>query len=125
MANKPKKTSTVNNPTIKYAAVSIDGEEYRLAYNFRSIRAAEQLTGVNLLQGLNNLTELNAAQFHGLLFAAMLPAQPDITLEQVDSLIRLDTIAVLEIGVAEAYMNSMPKPKSVDSESPQQPTEAA
>jgi hypothetical protein len=125
MATKSKQKPTADNPTIKYATVTIDGEQYKLAYNFRSIRTAEQLTGVNLLQGLSNLTGLNAAQFHGLLYAAMLPAQPEITLEQVDDLIRLDTMATLEIGIADAYMNSMPKAQPEDGENPKQPTEAA
>jgi hypothetical protein len=120
MANKKK--SAAPNPTVKYAKIAIDEETYSLAFDFNAIAVAEEVSGVNLMKALSNLNDLSASQFRGLLYAALIKAQPEIAIEEVGQLINLTTMAPLQLALAEAYINSMPEPKA---ENPQQPVEAA
>ena len=121
---KPKTVSkAASNPTIKYAKVMVDGEIYALAFSFNSIAVAEESANVNLLKALGSLKDLTALQFRGLLYAALVDAQPDTTIESAGSLIRLDTMGLLQDKLAEAYINSMPQSKPESN--PQKPVEAA
>lgn len=115
-----KKKAPVN-PTLKYSTLEVDGETYSLAFSFNSIAVAEREAGSNLLLGLRSLESLNAAQLRGLLFAAMSPAQPDITLDQAGALVRLDTLPAIELALAQAYLHSMPERKQQDPTVPVEP----
>jgi hypothetical protein len=105
---------TIKDPTIKFSTLTIDEQDYKLAYSFNSIAEAEAVTKTNLLNGLETLTNLNASNLRGLLWAAMLIAQPKTTLEDAGTLIRLDTIGPVTLALAEAYNLSLPEKKSVD-----------
>ena len=117
--------TAADNPTVKYAHVSVDGETYKLIYNYAAIAAAERLAGCNLLMGLENLMSLSASQFLGLLYAAMSKAQPKLTMDDVAELIRLDTMGMLQEALAEAYMNSLPAKKDTDNANPPGPVTPA
>lgn len=117
MRTRRSVSSTIADPIIKFAQLAIDGQTYQLAYSFNSIAVAEQVGGFNLLAGLENLKELTAGQLRGLLYAALILAQPDVTIEQAASLIRLDTLTAVTAALVEAYSLSMP-------ETPANPTAA-
>jgi hypothetical protein len=112
---------TPADPTVKFATVEIDGKTYSLAYDFNAIATAESVTGINLFKALSTLTDLTATQFRGLVYAGLLKAHPEITLEQAGSIIRFDTMVPLQEKLAEAYKNSMPEKK----ENPPMPVEPA
>ena len=102
---------TPANPTVKYAKLKIEGDEYRLAYDFNAIAQAEAIAGCNLLQGVRNLSSLSAEQLRGLLFAALSKAHPKITLLAAGEMVRLDTVRPITEALAEAYMLSLPEKK--------------
>lgn len=106
----PKKSvaGTKDDPTIKFATLALDGQEYSLCYSFNAIALAEKTAGCNLLSGLQTLTDLSAMQLRGLLFAALTVAQPELTINDVAKLIRLDTIGPITMAIAQAYTLSMP-----------------
>jgi hypothetical protein len=108
------------DPTILFATLMVDGKEYKLAYSFNAIAAAERTAGCNLLTGLESLSDLTAQQLRGLLFAALSIAHPTVkegekerllTVEDAGQMIRLDTIAPITTSLAEAYRLSMPEKK--------------
>jgi hypothetical protein len=93
---------TVADPTIEFAELKLNGKIYRLSYSFNSIAEAEHVAGCNLLAGLESLLDLTALQ------AAMSVADPEVTIEQAGSLVRLDTIEPITEALAKAYRVSMP-----------------
>ncbi len=124
MPTKKKAVKPAPNPTVKYAKLTLDGETYySLCFSFNAIAIAEQEAGVNLLKALDNLEDLSAAQFRGLLYAALTKAHPDMTLDDAGELVRLDTIPVISRALGQAYLNSLPERKQ--DENPPEPSEAA
>ena len=112
--SKPRSVAgTINDPTIKFADLTIDDQHFKLGYSFNSIALAEAETGTNLLSGLQSLTDLNAIQLRGLLYAALMIAHPDMTPDDAGALIRLDTLADCTMALASAYQLSLPEKKSV------------
>ncbi len=102
-------TGTTSDPNIQFSELVIDGKKLKLAYSFRGIRLAERASGVNLLNGLKNLNEVTGEQLAGLLWAALLVDNPKCKFEDVDDLIRLDTIAAISNALVDAYILSFPK----------------
>lgn len=117
--------STANDPTLRFAKIEINGNTYKLAFSFNAIALAEAHSGANLLEGLENLTSLSAAQFRGLLYAALSVAHPKMTLAEVGNLVDFETMGRLKDGLAEAYMLSMPDRKADEKENPPLPAEPA
>ena len=112
MARRPTVAGTAADPTIEFAKLKVDGKEYRLVYDFNAIAEAEDICGCNLLQGMFRMGgEWSAKQIRGLLYAALRIAQPEITLEQVGDLVRLDTLVSIPTALIEAYNLSMPEAK--------------
>lgn len=111
MAKRKNVSGTAADPVVQFSKLEIDGETYRLAYSFNAIAIAENLAGCNLLSGLENLTDLTALQLRGLLYAALIVADPTATIGLAASLVRLDTIGIVTGALAEAYVLSMPAKK--------------
>ena len=103
MSKKVKPASTELAQS-KYAAMTIDGEHYKLAWDFNHICRAEQEAGnhVNLLAATFRLSRITSAELRAMLFGFLLQFQPKITFAEVGALIRLDTMAVIlkTLGVA-------------------------
>ena len=114
--NSIAKTSI--DPTIQFSTLTIDGTDYKLAYSFNSIAIAEHEAKTNLLEGLLNLSSLNASQLRGLLYGSMLLAQPKTSIHEAGSLIRLDTIGPVTQAIAEAYSLSLPPSKKNETDLP-------
>lgn len=102
---------TAADPTIRFSKLEIEGAMYSLAYDYNAIAVAENVAGVNLLEGLRNLENLNAQQLRGLLYAALLIAHPRMTIEEAGSLIRLNTLLPISEAIAQAYVYSLPEKK--------------
>lgn len=119
MAKRNTVSGTTIDPTIEFAKLVVDENEYRMCYSFNSIALAEAHAGCNLLRGLESLTDLSAVQLRGLLYAALTVAHPEITIDDAGKMIRLDTIGPITEALAEAYTLSMPqnKKKSQQAES--------
>jgi hypothetical protein len=100
---------TPANPLVQFATLEIDGERFKLAFDFNAIALAESEAGCNLLEGLQNLAGMNAMQLRGLLFAALRKAQPKTTIQAAGALIRLDTLGPITFALCEAYELSMKK----------------
>jgi len=111
MARLKTVAGTSADPTIQFATLKVGEESYPLAYSFNSIAEAEHVAGCNLLGGLENLGELSALQFRGLLYAAMKVANPKVTIEQAGELIGFGSTGVIASALAEAYRLSMPVKK--------------
>jgi hypothetical protein len=62
------------------------------------------------MQGIVGMTMggLTASQFRGLFFAALLPAQPDMTIADAGDLITLSNSPAIKDAIIEAYAASMP-----------------
>lgn len=103
----------------QYAALEIDGQSYKLAYDFNAIAEAEEAAGCNLLHGISAtlLNTMTAAQLRGLLYASLRRAQPNMTIAGAGSMIRLDTMPTIIEKISEAFALSMPRKK-------ENPTEA-
>jgi hypothetical protein len=109
---------TASDPTIQFASLEIDGKTYRLTYDFNAIAQAEAASGCNLLQGVAGflLNTATAAQYRGLLYAALLKAHPKMSIDQAGNLVRIDTMPDIRRALAEAYNLSMPEKKRMDIE---------
>lgn len=96
---------------MKYSTLKIDGEEYRLGYDFNELCEAEGLTGCNLLAGMQGLadTGVTASQLRGMLFAALRACpydgmpEPVALLKKCGGLIRADTIGPIMVALGESY----------------------
>lgn len=115
---KKSVAGTPADPTVKFAKMALDGREWLFSFDFNAIAIAEAHTATNLFRALSHLGDLSAAQFRGLLYAALLKAHPELTVEQAGSLIRIDTMGPLQETLAEAYILSLPEQKK---ENPPQP----
>lgn len=100
---------------IEPVELTIDGQVYRLIYDFGVIRRAEGLINsslspgepkVNLLAGIH-LQDLDARQLHGLFFAATRRHHPKLDLDDVDKLIRWDTDSLIVNALFAAYAQAM------------------
>jgi hypothetical protein len=108
MSKKKTVANTVVDPTIRFATIELGEESFKLAYSFNSIAECEAKTGVNLLEGLNDLNNINAAMLRGLLWSAMIVAQPDTTIEDAGNLITFKNKQTIYNGIVNAYLLSMP-----------------
>jgi hypothetical protein len=95
------------------AKLEIDGRKYELVYDYNAIAEAEIETGngVNLLHGIAAfmLRTMSALQLRGLLYAALKPRQPEITMQQTGALIRIDTMQAISAAINEAWGLAMPE----------------
>jgi hypothetical protein len=114
-AKKHSVAHSVVSPLRKFSEVVIDGVTYRLAFSFGTIALVElQTPGLNLLQGLETLVNLNASTLLALFWASLLTFQDSITREMAGELIRLDTLRPISEAIAHAYNLSMPEQKKTE-----------
>ena len=80
--------------TGKQVTFMLDGDPqpYTLTYDFNMIVKAEQKAGLNLMQGTMNG---GAGLIRGLLFAFLLKAHPNVTIEEAGDLLSKDTGRVM------------------------------
>ena len=95
------------------AVLKIDGEEYRLRYDFNEIADAETVCGCNLLAPMEDISlqSASANSLRGLLYAMVracpydkMPARPDVLLREVGDLVRIDTLMPIRQAIGEAIL---------------------
>lgn len=95
------------------ATLEIEGQKYSLVYDYNAIAEAEAVCGgqVNLLHGISALflNTMSALQLRGILYAALKPLQPDITLAEAGALIKINTMPAIMTAIGEAWALSMPE----------------
>ena len=105
-----KVANTVNDPTIPFVTLKLKGKEWHLIYSFNALAVAEKATGLNMFQGLN-LESLNIIQLRAMLWASLLKAHPELTLEDAGDLLSGPVDCNLALSaIGEAWTASMPKP---------------
>ena len=106
MATRKLAAGRADNPTVRYVDLTIGEETFKLIFDFNSIATAEQVAKVNLLQAIE-FKGMNAQQYRGLLYAALLKRHPGITLPEVGDLITLERMPAITDALLEAWKRSM------------------
>lgn len=104
---KPSMMDPADDPTVRYTPLELNGVTYRLAFDFNALARAEAVAGINLLQGLN-LTIANAQQFRAVLWAALLKAQPKMTIDEAGALLQPGAFEAISQALMESFTASMP-----------------
>lgn len=113
MAKKKTVAGTAADPTINFTEVEIDGNTYHLAFDFNSIATAEAATGLNLLQTFA-IGRLSASELRAVFYACAMKAHPELTLEDVGSLMRPTNLAKIIKFTVAAWTGSMPQEQDPD-----------
>jgi hypothetical protein len=98
-----------SDPTLPKVKLTINGTDLYLVYDFNAIATAEELTGLELLAGSMDLSNLNANKYRALLYASLLKFQPDITLGAVGDLIKPATMPAIVTALVHAWTGSRPE----------------
>jgi hypothetical protein len=104
------KTKTVagvvgSDPLLPKVELIAGGQTYHLAYDFNAVVVAEEATGINLLASV--VGEITARSLRGLLYASLLMAHPEITIEEVGKLIQPTNIGTIRQAVTSAWFGSV------------------
>jgi hypothetical protein len=97
------------DPLLPSVCLRVGGKDRHLCYDFNAIAQAEKLTSINLLAARVNFHDLSAGQMRGLLWAALITEDPAITLEQVGKLIHLGNMRMINLALAETWLQSVPE----------------
>jgi hypothetical protein len=101
------------NPIKKPVAIKLHGVDYTLMFDFDAVAAAEDISGRPLLTGLSpkDVTSPTISLVRAMLFASLLPTQPDTTFSEAKALVTRDNLVEIWIKVLEAWNNSNPDPE--------------
>lgn len=94
------------HPVVKFHTVELNGDLFRLAFDFNAIATAESIAGVNLLQVLD-LQGMSALQYRAMFYAALIKAHPDMTLANAGALVTLATMGRITDAMMEAWRASI------------------
>ena len=110
----PRRGATAE-PLVEYVPLEIDGKTWQLAFDFNALANAEKAAGCNLLLGLSGLLTdtWTAAQVRGLLYAALLRAHPETTVEQAGAMVIFETLGPIQDALILAYDKSLPEGKKL------------
>ena len=97
------------DPTLPDVSLILGGTTYKLCYDYNAIVLAEQATGVNLLKAI--LSEINATNLRGLLWAAMHRHSPSLSLDDVGALIRPTAIGEIHAALVATWFGSIAEPE--------------
>ncbi len=103
-------------PAVRFAVVTLDDKEYRLAFSLRGIAHAEKELGINVLSSIGN-QQLSGAHLLGQFYGCLKLAQPGITLEEADALCTLNNTPSIVDALGEAYSLSAVSPNPPQAES--------
>jgi len=104
------------DPTLPDVSLLIGGKERHLVFDFNAICVAEKVSGVNLLKAA--VSEINATNIRGLLYAALLRDDPKLTLDEVGSWSSFKNLANVHTAITTAWF------ASIDEQKDEQPGEA-
>lgn len=105
------------DPTLPDVELTLGGKAYHLAFDFNAIVMAEKATGTNLLSAL--VTDINATNLRGLLWAALLKENPKLTIDEVGAMITPAKMGTINNAIVTAWFGSV-KDDSEQGEAPAQ-----
>ena len=104
MKKKIAATLAAVKEKLQQTTLEVNGKSYLLAYDFDSIVAAEEATGLELLIGVD-WSRIGAKRIQAMLYASMLKDQPEITLAEVGKLLSFKNLAKIEMALVETWTN--------------------
>ena len=96
------------DPTLPQVTLILGGVERHLCFDFNAIVIAEKATGVNLLHAI--VKDVNATNLRGLLWAALLKESPELTVDEVGSLITMRNSNIIYQALITAWFGSVGEP---------------
>ena len=103
------------NPIVQFTDVELKGKIYKLCWDFHAIAIAEELTDQDLLLR-NEPSRITAKQLRGMLYAGLLRAHPEITLDEVTDLITFKNAPNIADALTKAWIHSNKEPEKNESE---------
>jgi len=91
--------------TLPDVVLIVGGVEYQLAFDMNAIVTAEKATGIDLLKA--SISQPTAENLRGLLWASLLKAKPEMTIEQAGSLITPRNLNNVWLAVLTAWHDSV------------------
>ena len=103
----------MHNPTKPTTPVTIGETTYQLLFDFEAIATAEDLTGRPLLTGLSkkDFATPTISLVRAMLYACLLPTQPQVTMDDVKGLITRKNLYVVWGTVISAWAAGMSEPE--------------
>jgi hypothetical protein len=98
-----------------YTTLELGDKKYSLIYDFDAVMKAEDLTGMALLVGVD-WSNVGVSRIRAMLYASLLTAQPDITLDEVTKLITFSNVLKIEQALVKAWRG----PADVAAEEPKE-----
>jgi hypothetical protein len=119
MNTKSKVQSSPADPTLPKVALTLNGREYFLAFDFNALAVGSELLGENLLEELK-FENISARRLRVMLFVGLLKFQPEITEEEAGALGGPFNAGKILNAIAAAYTGSNPEasPETGDSKVP-------
>jgi hypothetical protein len=108
MSTKSKVQNSPADPTLPKVALTLNGREYFLAFDFNALAVGSELVGENLLEELK-FDHITAPRLRSLLYVALLKFQPEITQEEAGALGGPLNAGKILNAIAFAYTGSNPE----------------
>lgn len=102
------------DPTLPDVTLILGGVQRHLVFDFNAIVLAEKHTGVNLLHAI--VTDINATNLRGLLWASLLKESPKLTIEEVGSMVNPRNMSTIHSALITAWFGSVQDDESKDTE---------
>ena len=122
-ALEPKRFNADIGTLLPDVSLTIGGKERQLRYDLASVALVEKLTGINLFAAA--VSDASNTTIRALLYASLLPDDPEVTPEEVASWVRPGNIGVIHEAVLTAWFESRkpaePKTESAKGEDQAQP----
>jgi len=98
--------NTTADPTLEFVELKLGKKTYKLLYDFDCIAKVEEATGISLLLGFDHTQINSVARCAAMLYASLLRAHPEITLDQVKRLVTPHNIAPIARALNQAWYAS-------------------
>lgn len=101
-----------SDPTLPDVKIVLGGFERQLCYDFNAIVQAETHTGINLVKAV--VEDITARSLRGLLWAAAIRYNPELTLEEVGTWITPRNISTIHAALVATWFGSVEEPYDKD-----------
>jgi hypothetical protein len=108
-----------HNPTHPAVKLKLDGVAYHLRFDFEAIATAEEITDRPLITGLRqkDVTSPKISLVQAMLFACLIPDQPEATFAEAKALVTRDTLVSIWTKILEAWTQAKIEPDAEAAES--------
>lgn len=113
------KPTIKNDPTLPTIVLRLGGVDRHPRYDHNAIVQAEAATGINLLTAM--VDDITATKLRGLLWASLLPDDPDLTLEDAGKLINPLNIGTIHSALLASWFGSLSDDEEPKAETPGKP----